>query len=320
MSRRGLRGMLPSDVVIPITPMLDMSFQLLFFFICIYKPPTMEEAQFKLNSASASEAGPFGTDGPPIPYGLTIDVYTHIGTNDREFGELLIEKVIVSGALDEATKTKLEELGLIKDAKQGSVVLTYPPPGSGEAQPVNVTPQTEEQVLKQLAIVLREHRASIPAGASPPVLTIMAPRELPTFKIIKLMDYGNKYGFALDLKVMPRMTAPALKDEPQTTYAVVGQALNARCFVVEFARDPDTRQPNLELSLRVLDENGEPIQDKPITWQVNDGVEAAQRAIDVARYIEFKHPGSVTVELTAIDRIAKKETMARLPFTVVEKK
>jgi hypothetical protein len=198
--------------------MLDMSFQLLFFFICIYKPLTTQKAEIKLDlqragshvpstsnhSGSSSKSDTFDRRDQPISYDLIIEIGTHIGTNDRGVAELLIEKINVSGALSEATRKKLQGLGLLADVKNDTVELVYPPPGIGGAKSGKVTPETEEQVLKQLETLLREHQASIPRVRSAPKLSIIAPPELPLFKIVKLMDSGNEHGFALALKVMRR--------------------------------------------------------------------------------------------------------------------
>jgi biopolymer transport protein ExbD len=52
------------EVEIPITPMLDMAFQLLTFFVLTFKPaPT--ELQFVMNLLPSQPAIPVGTDPPP---------------------------------------------------------------------------------------------------------------------------------------------------------------------------------------------------------------------------------------------------------------
>jgi hypothetical protein len=213
--------MAPSDVTLPITPMLDMSFQLLFFFICIYKPPVSEEGQFILNlktvetrnwttalqgSGSGGSASSKESDDPfkdrPIDYNITLDVYTHIGTNDKGVAELLIEKVLIKGLFTPAKQT-LQQRGLIKDANQEPVEVVYTP-GSGEPAASTVTSQTEEAVLKKVAEILEEDKKAIPGDATTPVARIVAPRELPMHKIIRLMDDCNRFNFAQDLAAVLR--------------------------------------------------------------------------------------------------------------------
>jgi hypothetical protein len=142
------------------------------------------------DSGSSSRSEPFDPRDLPITNNLTLDVFTHIGINDQEVAELLIEKINVTGMIGEATRKKLQLLGLLSDVKNNSVELVYPPPGSGGPDSEKVTPETEVQVLKQLATLLHEHQAGVPGGA--------------LSKVIKLMDQGNETGFALALKVTAR--------------------------------------------------------------------------------------------------------------------
>src|SRR5437763_10574206 len=46
----------PVEVQLPITPMLDMAFQLMFFFLATYNPSSSKEGQMELSLPSKSEA------------------------------------------------------------------------------------------------------------------------------------------------------------------------------------------------------------------------------------------------------------------------
>ena len=54
-SRRHTVAYKPTEITLPITPMLDMSFQLLFFFISTFKLPTGMEGALELNLPSEAE-------------------------------------------------------------------------------------------------------------------------------------------------------------------------------------------------------------------------------------------------------------------------
>ncbi|NBY02570.1 MAG: hypothetical protein EBQ87_11400 [Planctomycetes bacterium] len=54
------------EVILPITPMLDMAFQLLTFFIFTYNPSGLE-GQFDLSLPSENEAAAKETKTPPPP-------------------------------------------------------------------------------------------------------------------------------------------------------------------------------------------------------------------------------------------------------------
>lgn len=58
----------PQDVILPITPMLDMTFQLLSFFILTFRPTPMEgEMEFRLPPMKEAAAKPQPMDTPEIP-------------------------------------------------------------------------------------------------------------------------------------------------------------------------------------------------------------------------------------------------------------
>jgi biopolymer transport protein ExbD len=46
----------PPEIVIPITPFLDMAFQLLFFFLATFNPPSTKEGQMDLSLPAKSDA------------------------------------------------------------------------------------------------------------------------------------------------------------------------------------------------------------------------------------------------------------------------
>src|SRR5438067_979159 len=46
----------PTEVTLPITPFLDMAFQLMFFFLATFSPPSVKEGQMDLSLPSKSDA------------------------------------------------------------------------------------------------------------------------------------------------------------------------------------------------------------------------------------------------------------------------
>src|SRR5262245_23900088 len=79
----------PSKVVLPITPMLDMTFQLLFFFIVNFKAtPTMQEGQLEmaLPSGQAVAGGGVGIGGKlEFPADVTVKVRTQLVEGNAGF-------------------------------------------------------------------------------------------------------------------------------------------------------------------------------------------------------------------------------------------
>jgi biopolymer transport protein ExbD len=84
----------PSRVVLPITPMLDMTFQLLFFFIVnFHQTPTTIEGQMELALPAEKAVGPGKPGGgdPVFPADLTVTVRTQLdGVNDGAISSLAI--------------------------------------------------------------------------------------------------------------------------------------------------------------------------------------------------------------------------------------
>jgi biopolymer transport protein ExbD len=92
-----------SKVVLPITPMLDMTFQLLFFFIINFNPADQEgQIEMALPSEEIKAAHkdkpsePKGADKDPLefPSDLTVKVRTALdGVNDGDISALAIRNI-----------------------------------------------------------------------------------------------------------------------------------------------------------------------------------------------------------------------------------
>jgi biopolymer transport protein ExbD len=85
----------PSKVVLPITPMLDMTFQLLFFFIVNFHPtPSTIEGQMEMALPAENARAPGNDPGvgePAFPTDLTVKVRTQLdGVNDGAISSLAI--------------------------------------------------------------------------------------------------------------------------------------------------------------------------------------------------------------------------------------
>jgi biopolymer transport protein ExbD len=110
MSRRKLhRPGPPEDVAFPVTPMLDMAFQLLAFFILTFRPPSAEtRLDLYLPAAPAVVSG--SAEGPARPLALSkpdLDLETDLLVRAQadDLGELKALK------LGEADLPNIEALG-----------------------------------------------------------------------------------------------------------------------------------------------------------------------------------------------------------------
>jgi biopolymer transport protein ExbD len=100
----------PTEVTLPITPMLDMAFQLLFFFLCTFNPVNKREGQLDLSlpaKSATAAADPKKADEKAeshkeeidIPAELTIKLRSHEDIGNR--GSL--SAMIVSTPAGEST-------------------------------------------------------------------------------------------------------------------------------------------------------------------------------------------------------------------------
>jgi len=99
-----------------------------------------------------------------------------------------------------------------------------------------------------------------------------------------------------------------------------GQSLWVTFGTVGFRRDKSTGQPDLELSLRVLDEDGKPTQAKPMKGIVNKDIPAKARGIPGQFMLELNQAGKFTVELKATDKVSGEKFVRTFPLTVLKAK
>jgi biopolymer transport protein ExbD len=215
MHAKIMRRLKPTEVLLPITPMLDMSFQLLFFFICVYHPPSKLEAQFLLDleprkvkappsqggqegpnidsSSKSDEEDPF-KDSIKFGYDPEMIVLIHAARGEREGdADYIIKEIRIARVLPEAKKALP-----LKDPAKEPIVLPEDP-AAAAAEP---TPASEKEILAKLPDILREARDKIPVDAATPRVIIRAPREIRMHKIVRLMDECSKAGFGVSLKVL----------------------------------------------------------------------------------------------------------------------
>ena len=101
------------------------------------------------------------------------------------------------------------------------------------------------------------------------------------------------------------------------TTGVVGQTVFVQFSVATFARDPKTKQPNIELQFQLMDDKGMPTLAKPRIHIQDSGVEAADGAFGMRFPVFMNRPGKFTVKLTAKDKVSNKESTYELPLTVL---
>lgn len=104
------------------------------------------------------------------------------------------------------------------------------------------------------------------------------------------------------------------------TTGVVGQTVYIQFSVATFERDPKTKQPDVELEFQLYDEKGTATLPTP-RKHIQDVKSAQQVKEDAGAFsLQFplfmNRPGKFTVEMKATDRVSKKTSTYKLPFTV----
>jgi hypothetical protein len=99
-----------------------------------------------------------------------------------------------------------------------------------------------------------------------------------------------------------------------------GQGLWLHVGVTGFTRDASSKQPNVTVSLRVLDEAGKPTVARASTGSINKGVPDNTLVLPVQMPLLLNRPGKYTVELTATDSVGGKKDTLSFPLTVAEVK
>jgi hypothetical protein len=109
-----------------------------------------------------------------------------------------------------------------------------------------------------------------------------------------------------------KVSAPAV--------GVVGQVLYVGFSTVGFARNKTSKQPDVAVSLRVLDEKGMATMPAPLAGRANADIPDDLKILPMQFGLTLNRTGQFTVELTASDRLTEKTARVRFPLRVVDTK
>jgi hypothetical protein len=104
-----------------------------------------------------------------------------------------------------------------------------------------------------------------------------------------------------------------------TSCGAVGQLVFFHFRVIGFDRDPKTKQPKVQLEMRLLDEAGKPTLDKPISQDLKDQtVPESFSHIPLWMDLALTRPGKFTIELKVTDQLTNKTATISYPFQVID--
>jgi hypothetical protein len=124
-------------------------------------------------------------------------------------------------------------------------------------------------------------------------------------------------------EVLPKefgMVRLTTSSDPDGRYPVSvsgsGEWLFLHVGVVGFARNGSGKQPDVAVTMRIVDEDGKPTTAKPVTVKVDKDVPETASSIPVRLLLSLNRPGKFTVELTATDRVSNKTATLSFPLAV----
>ncbi len=163
----------PTEVTLPITPMLDMAFQMLFFFIATFNPVAASEGQMDLSLPAKSEAAaPDPKDVRPKAESHTVevDIPTDVTISLRG-----LQVLKYAGEVSSITITTTAGPQLLKGADKE---------------------KREAELLKQLK-QLKASRKDADAKKKPPNARVEAEVNIRWSEVVKIMDICYKEGFQI---------------------------------------------------------------------------------------------------------------------------
>jgi hypothetical protein len=104
---------------------------------------------------------------------------------------------------------------------------------------------------------------------------------------------------------------------PWSPIGRVGDAIYFNFSVVGFGREAKTKQPHVQVSLRILDEKGNQVNTTTLTGACKSDVPESFRMVPMQFGLTLNRPGRFTLELTAVDHVSGKQASLSFPLQIV---
>jgi len=121
--------------------------------------------------------------------------------------------------------------------------------------------------------------------------------------------------------IVPVYTASDLEGKiPAPLVGVAGQAMFVHFAVIDFQRDPTSKQPNITIEMVVYDKDRQPTLAKSTLKNIPDEADGKvdEKAVGVPMrfLVPMNREGGFLIELKATDNVSKKTTKVYLPLRV----
>ena len=144
---------------------------------------------------------------------------------------------------------------------------------------------------------------------------------------VTVIDNASKKNAVKEQKieVLPRafgLINVGTSADPAATIAwspvgVVGDSIFLNFSAVGFARDQQTKQPNLKVTMRVLDDKGQPASGVKMQGEAKSDVPESMAVVPMQFGITLNREGRFTFELTATDVLSGKTATVSYPVRVL---
>jgi hypothetical protein len=121
--------------------------------------------------------------------------------------------------------------------------------------------------------------------------------------------------------VQLRLLAPQRDEMPVPPVCVAGQKILLHHWLVGFQSDPKEKQVSVAITIRVLDESGQPTLVKPFKGDVKGDEKDAPGIMVLLPYpMDLNRPGKFKIELSAVCNVSGKKAKETLDLTVLDTK
>jgi hypothetical protein len=104
---------------------------------------------------------------------------------------------------------------------------------------------------------------------------------------------------------------------PASPLGVTGESIYVSCSAINFGRDKKSGQPDLEVSMRVLDDKGQPTFPKALSGAVTKDVPEGLKMLPLQFALTLNRAGNFVIELEATCKVCNKKSKVTLPLKVI---
>ncbi|MBI3410276.1 MAG: hypothetical protein HY040_18200 [Planctomycetes bacterium] len=104
---------------------------------------------------------------------------------------------------------------------------------------------------------------------------------------------------------------------PSSPIGVLGETIFVNFAALDFGRDKKNGQPDLDVTMRILDDKGQATFPKPLQGNVSKDVPESAKIVPLQFALTVNRTGNFTIELEAICKVCGKKSKVTLPLKVV---